>query len=894
MLFLSLTVALAADRFVETTGSDVGNDCLVAATPCATIQTALTVAESGDTVQVGAGSFASTAVAYPLDIPPGVDLLGQGEGMTTLFAAAGPVLSVGGGEHSRISGVSISSDAGPAVLGVAPLHATIDHITMGPGTGSGVQYSTSAAQADLTLAVDDVTAIDLGGPVLDLFEGEGASNLHRDIRVDGLMVDALTESVVIDFQGYGVTDLLLDNVMITNGPTASVDTAVAVEVEYSMDLTVIMRNSSISGPAASGVAFIAGTSASLDVDLRDVLISDADTGALVQVTSDRSHLEFSQLDFAACGVEALRIDTGSFAPVEIDIDDVVVDASSGTGAGVYLDVSRRTTARVRGLSFQGNGVGSGVTWDHAALSSNSNTPTFEMRASELTNAGRAVELLLGDFPEQTVDIVGNRFVDNDVGVYVEAEGTLFDNRPRVLHNRFDSNLLALEMGFHDLTVDARQNWFGTTSTSAIDNMILEGGARGDVEYTALPDDPPTFQVAGHHTRRRSEMLVVADPGSTPLVHQLGASTMSAFVNGRQVRVQHVEDDGVHVRVERPRLTAGTHTLELVDPNGHSSTGTFTVLPAPDSIVMEHQDWLRATGNWVRISNAPPNALFRVYTSADILGPPACPALLRGPCLQITAPYVEHQGNTQRTNGQGVAWIRVEPPPPGSGHYQDEQLFRHTTANRLFTYIDLVDVGFSPAEIDSGAVRFRVGFLHTQQGFNGQPSTGVSGLDVVLYDDRGNTVSSGTSDDSVRVIWDSTGTVDVSLEFALPPDTRWIETQMLISPAVGIGTTFPIQERYREVYVPGGFTHPEYVSTQVVVKDPNVDRIYLSPPTTMHFQRTDEDTDGDGLSNFDEHRQNTRVYDEDSDDDGCLDPVDANPRVRSFDLDGSGHPDDCEP
>src|SRR5262249_33450132 len=47
----------AADRYVSMGGRDTANDCLTAASPCATISHATSQASSGDTVNVTSGSY---------------------------------------------------------------------------------------------------------------------------------------------------------------------------------------------------------------------------------------------------------------------------------------------------------------------------------------------------------------------------------------------------------------------------------------------------------------------------------------------------------------------------------------------------------------------------------------------------------------------------------------------------------------------------------------------------------------------------------------------------------------------------------------------------------------------------------------------------------------------
>jgi hypothetical protein len=58
LLVLALvSEAAAVDRFVSVTGSDAGNDCQQAITPCATLEHATGVAGTGDVVKLAKGTI---------------------------------------------------------------------------------------------------------------------------------------------------------------------------------------------------------------------------------------------------------------------------------------------------------------------------------------------------------------------------------------------------------------------------------------------------------------------------------------------------------------------------------------------------------------------------------------------------------------------------------------------------------------------------------------------------------------------------------------------------------------------------------------------------------------------------------------------------------------------
>jgi len=76
-----------ADRWVAVGGDDDGNDCLDEDNPCATIQHAIDVAESGDTIHVGAGTYRED-LTLPAD-KSGLTLSGAGADRTSITGVAG-------------------------------------------------------------------------------------------------------------------------------------------------------------------------------------------------------------------------------------------------------------------------------------------------------------------------------------------------------------------------------------------------------------------------------------------------------------------------------------------------------------------------------------------------------------------------------------------------------------------------------------------------------------------------------------------------------------------------------------------------------------------------------------------------------------------------------------
>src|SRR5262245_15816831 len=118
MALLTLSLGLfhqaeAATRFVATTGTDAGNACLVAGSPCKTITHALTQAVANDTISVAAGTYGlALGETFPITINANLTLTGAESGATVIDAtgANNRVIRVHAATVT-IGGVSITGGA---------------------------------------------------------------------------------------------------------------------------------------------------------------------------------------------------------------------------------------------------------------------------------------------------------------------------------------------------------------------------------------------------------------------------------------------------------------------------------------------------------------------------------------------------------------------------------------------------------------------------------------------------------------------------------------------------------------------------------------------------------------------------------------------------------------
>jgi parallel beta-helix repeat protein len=122
------TPCQAATRFVATSGDDTFNDCRDSGSPCQTVQHGVDVACVGDTVQVGAGTFAEQ-----VHVPKSLTIVGAGAASTTLLA---PASLPSGGDVLQIDGPSVAVDvsaitvSGPGASGCNSINAGI-HVMNG-------------------------------------------------------------------------------------------------------------------------------------------------------------------------------------------------------------------------------------------------------------------------------------------------------------------------------------------------------------------------------------------------------------------------------------------------------------------------------------------------------------------------------------------------------------------------------------------------------------------------------------------------------------------------------------------------------------------------------------------------------------------------------------------
>ena len=107
-LMMLSSAALASTWYVNGVNGDNGNNCKTKATACATIKHAISLAASGDTIQIAPATYGGN-----LSIPFNLTLNGANEATTILDGAnTANVLTVGAGVSLTLSDLTIQNGVG--------------------------------------------------------------------------------------------------------------------------------------------------------------------------------------------------------------------------------------------------------------------------------------------------------------------------------------------------------------------------------------------------------------------------------------------------------------------------------------------------------------------------------------------------------------------------------------------------------------------------------------------------------------------------------------------------------------------------------------------------------------------------------------------------------------
>ncbi|CAG0934614.1 hypothetical protein TFLX_03588 [Thermoflexales bacterium] len=259
-------------RYVATTGSDTGNNCLNQASPCATVQHAIDVANDGEQVLIASGLYTQSATLYKP-----VSLTGVSSDTAILHAVAGQrVLTVTGATISHsvvISGLTFTggkADYGGGLLitdTARPLIRASIFVSNAASVNGGGLY----AQSDLTLMDSRIVsnvAVSQGGGLYALGPNLVLTNTDFIGNVGG-------GAIAGDWDH-------LSQVNVTAGGFISNDAGLSVYGSLHMSGTQILSNTGNAPLFGAGVGIYQGTATIVNshFENNDCSVSDCDAGGL--------------------------------------------------------------------------------------------------------------------------------------------------------------------------------------------------------------------------------------------------------------------------------------------------------------------------------------------------------------------------------------------------------------------------------------------------------------------------------------------------------------------------------------------------------------------------------------------------------------------------------------
>ncbi|HKV09216.1 MAG TPA: hypothetical protein VJ725_13820 [Thermoanaerobaculia bacterium] len=336
---LGAASAFAATRFVSLTGADAVNSCLNAATPCATIQHAVDVAVSGDTILVAPGTYNQR---IRIENRTGLTIEGAGVTLAPDPAVLGPSEAVQGSPCSGGRGravIFVNNSTGILLNGLTVDGSNVFAIPTETNRLAGIFYRNSSGAIS-------------GGGVTHLRTSPASNNQVAGL---GIIVQTADPAPVprprVDVRGVTISDFQKTGIVFSGcdcaadpGPTGSVrqstittqtDPLVArngIQVSFGAGDVVVEDN------AVSGMRYTGNPALGLGSAL--ILASSRNNQVRGNVLSD-SNFGISNIGDAFC---APRAD-------ENLANDIQCNRILGNDWGLAIDNNTHT---IRGNDFAGN------------------------------------------------------------------------------------------------------------------------------------------------------------------------------------------------------------------------------------------------------------------------------------------------------------------------------------------------------------------------------------------------------------------------------------------------------------------------------------------------------------------------------------------------------------
>lgn len=308
----SAVAAQADTRYVATTGSDAGNDCLTQAAPCQTIQHAIGAAAPADTVEVAAGIYAENLI-----IGKAVSLRGPNAGIDPNTKSRAPEATIDGGGltavQPEVPGISVD---GFRILGTDegfPVYTVGSDVT--GLTVSNNILSTGVRALTIATSGNDLRILDndIDGAIYGIHFGAGT---FEDVRINGNVVEpATTNGIFINGEGSIDEFVMTENTIRGNSNIAAditegivTDNAFDVDRPGSRNLQISLHDSVLTENSFNGN----GTTSCLQI-----------FGSQFGLVPSKD-LEVSGNTFEECNVYGIQLSP--------DIEEIEITGNTITGA----------------------------------------------------------------------------------------------------------------------------------------------------------------------------------------------------------------------------------------------------------------------------------------------------------------------------------------------------------------------------------------------------------------------------------------------------------------------------------------------------------------------------------------------------------------------------------
>lgn len=334
------TVHAAGPWYVATTGDD-GNDCLSPATPCATINGAISRASSGDTIYVAEGTYTGTGEQVVL-IDHDLTLRGGWDPSFTSQSARSTI----DGQGVRRGITRVNSDI------VHIENFIVQHGFSGLGNGGGIfSFGGSNTTISNTIVRDNT----FGDPCC-LGGGGGGGIFHAGGTLT-LNNSSVSENVILG--GFSGSGIYTNGTIVLNNSTVSSNRGGNGEGIYTFVGGIALNNSTISGNEGYGIANQAGI-----VTLKNSIIAGNgpvgdcfnDGGYAGTVTSEGFNLIGTNLNCTLTTTDLVNVDPvlSTFLPMQgyhpLRAGSPAIDAGNPAGCtaqdGTLLTSDQRGVDRV--------------------------------------------------------------------------------------------------------------------------------------------------------------------------------------------------------------------------------------------------------------------------------------------------------------------------------------------------------------------------------------------------------------------------------------------------------------------------------------------------------------------------------------------------------------------